>query len=184
MTSAFVQSVLSLKVDQGDQYIPTFRCKPSEALAREQELLTELAEVMLQIEAMNAVYREHRWTRYFPCTNADGHIHSSLTGCPSVRITTGMAWTPSLSGKTVEEAVKELGPLLCSICFPSAPVEWCRSKSELNAKPVCEGSGKSPEQASVKRRGMRANGECQACSYHGQLTSYGLTRKHQPTQEA
>ena len=33
-------------------------------------------------------------------------------------------WLPKLSGMTEAEAVEEHGPALCSVCFPSAPVEW------------------------------------------------------------
>lgn len=80
--------------------------------------------LVTRIEGMEATYREHRWTRYFPCLSDHGHIHSSLRGCSSVYPTTPMGWTPQLSGKTVEDAVAELGPALCTICFPSAPVEW------------------------------------------------------------
>jgi hypothetical protein len=81
-----------------------------------------------QIGAMEEIYREQRWTRFFPCRNADGHIHSSLRGCSTVYATTPMGWYPNLSGKTAEDAVAELGPALCSVCFPSAPVEH-RSKT-------------------------------------------------------
>lgn len=75
------------------------------------------------IAELDAVYRADPWTRYFPCTNRDGHIHRSLA-CSTLRPTTQMAWTPGLSGKPVEDAVAELGEALCSVCFPAAPVAW------------------------------------------------------------
>jgi hypothetical protein len=124
MTRAQVDEQLRCLVSvHGDTFDVRYGLKPSEALVREQEKVAKLAGVMLQIEEMEKVFRANRWNRFFPCLNADGHIHSSFHGCPSVRATTAMAWYPQLSGKTVEDAVAELGPALCSICFPLAPVE-------------------------------------------------------------
>jgi hypothetical protein len=107
-----------------------------EALSREAarlfeqqgQLRVEQAQALLAVREMEAVYRKAPWARYFPCTNRDGHIHSSYRDCPSVQWDTAMAWRPDLSGLTVEEAVqmppKGLGYALCSICFPLAPVEY------------------------------------------------------------
>ena len=39
----------------------------------------------------------------------------------------------------LDKGTSVAGVLTRSHC-PSAPVEWCKSKSELNAKPVCTGS--------------------------------------------
>jgi hypothetical protein len=138
----------------------------------------KVAKLREQIELMEEIYLASPWQRFFPCLNSDGHIHASLHGCSSVRFDTAMGWTPSLSGHTVEEAVAELGPMLCSICFPSAPVEWCRSKSELNAKPVCKGTGQYIQNAT--RQGSRYYANCPECGKYAQLTQYGYVRKHQP----
>lgn len=137
-------------------------------------------ELHAAIDAMEEIYLQAPWQRYFPCLNADGHIHASLRGCPTVRFDTAMGWTPGLSGHTVKEAVAELGPTLCSVCFPSAPVEWCRSKSELNAKPVCDGSGHVPA-AGTSPYARYAT--CPKCSYYGALTPSGLVRKHEPKEK-
>ncbi len=61
------------------------------------------------------------WQRFFMVPG--GHIHAS-TGCHSLRITTLITWLPELSGETEAEAVAEHGAMLCTKCFPSAPVEW------------------------------------------------------------
>ena len=102
-------------------------------LAQEQELLTELAQVVLEINENEKIYRQpqNRWNRYFRCLNSDGHIHSSLRGCPSVHATTPMGWNTRLSGQLADVVVKDLGPTLCSICFPTAPVEWRQKKSDV-----------------------------------------------------
>lgn len=80
----------------------------------------------LRVEAapLQADWAEHRWSRFFfVVSSAHGHIHSSMS-CSTCRPTTGFAWQPSLSGLTEADAVKALGPKLCSVCYPSAPVEW------------------------------------------------------------
>lgn len=84
-----------------------------------------------QVAAMEAVYRANPWTRYFPCRNADGHIHSSQRGCSTVRWDTDMGWAVEMSGQDVATAVDWLGETLCSVCFPDAPARWCRTRSEV-----------------------------------------------------
>jgi hypothetical protein len=93
----------------------------------------QVASLRTNIDDMEAVYREAPWTRWFKCTNADGHIHSSLRGCPTVRFDTGMTWFTDMSGQDVAAAVADprLGPTLCSVCFPDAPAEHCRSLSDI-----------------------------------------------------
>lgn len=93
------------------------------------DLITALGNLITEREA---VWKAGGcWSRYFPCLNADGHIHSSLRGCPTVRQDTQMSWATELSGKTVAEAVAGLGETLCSVCFPEAPAGWCRTRSEV-----------------------------------------------------
>lgn len=92
-------------------------------LLAEIEAESALASAMLAVQAMEAIYRKAPWQRFFPCTNSDGHIHATYRDCSSVGWDTPMAWRPDLSGLTVDAAVAKLGPALCSICFPLAPVE-------------------------------------------------------------
>jgi hypothetical protein len=131
MTNAQVLEQLRLAVRNGDARDLTYRMTPSDAITAERELRTSVARIELLINGAEAIYRQHRWSRYFPCLNSDGHIHSSLRGCPTVRWDTAMGWTPQLSGKSVEEAVADRGPTLCSLCFPAAPLEWCQKKSDV-----------------------------------------------------
>lgn len=81
--------------------------------------------------AMEATWREYKWTRWFPCLNSDGHIHSSLRGCKTVNMSTSMGWETGLSGRPVEAVIEALGPRLCSVCFPEAPVEHCQSLRDI-----------------------------------------------------
>jgi hypothetical protein len=95
-------------------------------------LAATAATLTAEWDALEAIHTASPWTRYYPCLNADGHIHRSLSGCPTVHWDTRMGWAPKLSGHTVAEAVAELGETLCSVCFPDAPVEWRQSRSDLN----------------------------------------------------
>ena len=82
---------------------------------------TEHARIIGQIQALDAIWRQHGWTRYYPCRNTNGHIHTSERGCSTVQPTTDMGWWPELSGKTPAEVVELHGPALCSVCYPDAP---------------------------------------------------------------
>lgn len=73
--------------------------------------------------ALEAVWSEHRWSRFFLVDNVDGHIHKSMN-CSTCYPTTRFRWLPVLSGLTEAEAVTAHGSILCTVCFPSAPVEW------------------------------------------------------------
>jgi hypothetical protein len=70
-------------------------------------------------------YDRRPWSRYWLVTSSDGHIHRSTccSTCNKGLNRTGFALTPFLSGKADSDAVADLGPALCSVCFPEAPVE-------------------------------------------------------------
>ena len=72
------------------------------------------------------------WSRFFLVTNTGGHIHSG-TNCSTCRWDTSFAWLPELSGLTEADAVEEYGEILCSICYPSAPVEWTNGVNKKTA---------------------------------------------------
>lgn len=65
------------------------------------------------------------WVRFFLLTSSDGHIHRSMSchTCNKGRKASTFALMPMLSGTSIEAAVAALGPALCSVCFPEAPVE-------------------------------------------------------------
>ena len=69
------------------------------------------------------------WSRFFIVRNHGGHIHSSLA-CSTCRPTTEFGWTPELSGLDEAHAVAAYGAILCTVCFPSAPVEFTSGVSK------------------------------------------------------
>ena len=99
--------------------------KPAEELRKLEEREAKLAELDLAAEELERTYTG--WSRFFLVTSSPGHVHSSMY-CSTCRPTTTYGWLPELSGKDEPEAVAELGPTLCSVCFPSAPTEWTTGK--------------------------------------------------------
>lgn len=80
----------------------------------------ELDAVDVELRELNAVHDAQGWSRFWLVPG--GHIHSS--GCSTCSPTTRLVLVAELSGTNLETAVNTLGPLLCTVCFPDAPVEW------------------------------------------------------------
>ena len=98
------------------------------ANAERERLFSDLAAVCAGLKEAGAAYAG--WPRFFPTqTSGGGHVHAS-TSCRTLYTSTDIRWRPDLSGKTVEEAVAELGPLLCQVCFPEARAEYKRDPRE------------------------------------------------------
>jgi hypothetical protein len=115
------------------------------------------------------------WNRFFLVQ----HIHSNQH-CSSFRPTTRVGWLPDVSGLTEAEAVAEHGATLCTICFPTAPVELTTPKADPT---VCAGSGGPYDHDRLTGR-ERAHyspaGYCPVCGEWTALTARysGKLRKH------
>ena len=116
-----------------------------------------------------------RWSRFFLVQASNGHIHSDLSSHRCSRTnTTAHSWLPDLSGLTEADAVAAYGPLLCTVCYPDAPVEWTIGKP----KPArCSGTVK---EGTTWRRGMKTYAECTECGTQQIRTTTGL-RAHKPS---
>jgi hypothetical protein len=113
------------------------------------------------------------WSRFFLVK----HIHSNQR-CSSFRPTTRVGWLPNVSGLTEVEAVKEHGETLCTICFPSAPVELTTKAVDPS---LCSGSGKyhSTEHLTGRETSYYSPaGYCPDCLRWNTLTKTGVMRKH------
>lgn len=138
--------------------------------------IAELAEARLFSQAVDGLLRDASaqytgWTRFFLVANTDGHIHRS-TRCQTCHISTRMLWLPTLSGLTEGDAVAEHGPRLCSVCFPSAPVEW--TLGVPSDKNYCPGSDKRI----AGSYSPRAYVKCPDCGKTVGLTQGRQIRKH------
>lgn len=131
----------------------------------------KLAEIAEAERPLHAEYDADPWPRFFLVLNTGGHIHRTRN-CVTTFPTTRWGWLPNLSGLTEEDAVKDQGPRLCSVCYPSAPVEWTLG---LPKAPKCPGSGQR-----VQRIGRSSYGSCPVCHKSYKLSEVGLIRAHKP----
>lgn len=109
---------------EGGKLLAWARNDLERTVARWHEAVAECTAIRAEMKPLDDEFEANPWSRFFLVTSsAGGHIHSS-TACSTTRIRTGFAWLPTLSGLTEKDAVEAHGPLLCTVCYPSAPVEW------------------------------------------------------------
>lgn len=77
-------------------------------------------------------HRRGGWTRYYLVDNTNGHVHKD-TRCSSCFPTTVYSWLIEESGMTAEDLVYLAGVQACTVCFPWAPVDVLKRKSQLES---------------------------------------------------
>jgi hypothetical protein len=164
------QEYIDLGYDHAGRY-----AKRIEALrANEPMLVAEVsraADVAREFDEANYT----GWTRFFLVK----HIHSNRY-CSSFRATTRVGWLPDVSGLTEAEAVAEHGATLCTICFPSAPVELTTAALDPS---LCTGSGGPYDKERLtgrERSYYSPAGYCPVCGEWTSLTARysAKLRKH------
>lgn len=101
-----------------------------EALNTVQDIKDAITAKRIEAQPLEAEFEAKQWSRFFLVNNTNGHIHSSMN-CSTCFYDTSFSWLPELSGLTERVAVEEHGEILCSVCFPSAPVEWTTGISKV-----------------------------------------------------
>lgn len=104
-----------------------------------QSALDKLAEARAErdaadeaVKAQSALWAQHgRWMRYSVVPG--GHIHTNWRDCHTLRPSTTVLWAYQASGDTVDEAIEVYGTVLCTHCFPDAPVANCGGKTLTDA---------------------------------------------------
>jgi hypothetical protein len=122
---------------------------PGFLLTRHNDLVIARDVLCLRRWDLHQIHGEHEWSRFFLVTNSNGHIHRS-TSCSTCFSTTEYAWLTDLSGRSEAEAVEALGEILCSVCFPSAPVEWTNGESNEVKRTRAEREAAKAERAAKK----------------------------------
>jgi len=89
------------------------------------------------------------WSRFFLVQNTNGHIHSTMS-CSTCFADTDFAWLPELSGLTETDAVEAYGEILCSVCFPSAPVAWTNGVAKVTLAAKAERAAAKAERDATK----------------------------------
>jgi predicted RNA-binding Zn-ribbon protein involved in translation (DUF1610 family) len=118
--------------------------------AKIKDALEKYDDLVLQCKAKYAELKEWTdkytgWSRFYLVSG--GHIHSSMdcSTCNNGKSATNFIWLPQLSGLTEKEAVESEGAILCTVCFPSAPVEWTNAYDLAHLVKLakrCEGGGR------------------------------------------
>lgn len=155
-----------------------------ERLQRLQDQRDALSSDWFAIKAETTPYddeftRRGGWSRFFHVTNSNGHIHHSMH-CSTCFPTTRYAWLVEMSGQSEEEALQGLGKaghVLCSVCFPNAPVEWYSKRQDPS---VCEGSGQYYDSSLPSRTGYYSGnwGTCKVCGTRQTVTKGLKIRSH------
>lgn len=120
--------------------------------------------------------RRGGWSRFF--TVPGGHVHSGLR-CEggTIRATTLIGWTPHLSGKSEAEAIeffRSMAHVMCSHCFPNAPV----------ITPIgtvyCEGSRQPGKEGTWVYSFPNGTAVCTGCGQRQTVTPTRNIRAHKP----
>lgn len=154
--------------------------RAADALAAHQVAMAAVTAARDLVEQLDQVWRTHgQWSRFFNVPG--GHIHRS-TMCHSLHVTTQIGWLPELSGESEAEAVAKFGTVLCSKCFPAAPVEWTTKAPKSLDPSLCPGSGKYVSDANLRLHSPR--GTCPECGQYVSVTSCANARKHKRPETA
>ncbi|KJL49575.1 hypothetical protein RS84_00049 [Microbacterium hydrocarbonoxydans] len=146
-----------------------------------------LAGIAAEEAPLHAEYARRPWSRFFLVQG--GHIHSSMhcSTCNRNGKLTAFAWLPELSGQTEAEAVAAQGAVLCTTCYPSAPLSWTdfyEREAERKAAEYCTGSGTTDWKDGQVRTGFMSGngGYCAHCGGWAGTTSRSskTMRKHKP----
>lgn len=144
------------------------------ALREYDAAMLAVASARLAVDELVEVWRTHgQWSRFFMVTG--GHIHSS-TSCHSLHVSTQIGWLPDLSGESEAYAVAAYGAVLCSKCFPSAPVAWTTTAPRPADPNECPGSKKYVPGANLRLCSPR--GVCPVCGQSISVTRNAKARKH------
>lgn len=120
-----LQEAVDVVTARGDQYQVSYGAKASDVLAKWDAAHEATGDRWAEWQDAEQEYGG--WSRFYLVV--DGHIHRSLR-CSTCYDTTRFGWLTELSGLTEVEAVAEYGAVLCSVCYPSAPVEYVGGKSD------------------------------------------------------
>ena len=130
MTYGEVWAKIEAMVAAGDTTKPFHVAAPrsaAELLDAQTDLETLRRANRREVEPLREEYaRRNGWLRYFVVTSSTGHVHSNVY-C-SHRGSTTYGWMPDYSGAEVDTMIAELGPVMCSKCYPDAPLAFTSKK--------------------------------------------------------
>jgi hypothetical protein len=126
------------------------------------------------------------WSRFFlVVSSVGGHVHSSMdcSTCNNGKDFTDFNWLPELSGLTEADAVASQGAILCTVCYPSAPIHFTNA-AELAAQAKADASCKGSLTYNYNRETARTGyaygnaATCNDCGARVTLTKSDKMRRH------
>lgn len=121
-----------------------------EIIAKYRQARTEANEIGIRISNLNAIYLQHKWTRAYLVTNANGHVHKNKN-CSTCFPSTNYLWLTQYSGSPEEIIVSDAGQDACTVCYPSAPAEVLNRPSVIVTEEKLEKEARKAERAEAKR---------------------------------
>jgi len=146
------------------------------AIGRATDMHDVIAALETKCEQIDMEYASRPWSRFISVE--DGHVHSG-TRCAkgTIRVTTKIGWHPELSGTTEADAVAKLGPMLCTHCFPTAPVEWTIGTAKKKVTDgYCDGQGE--QGINLDMSYVTPRGNCPKCKQGTGISRTGKVLKH------
>lgn len=155
-------------------------------LGEYEDYLAEAQAKLKQItDALDAHERNYAgWSRFWCVPN--GHIHRTMScsTCNKMGNRTRFYLAHEVSGMDEAAAVNAQGPVLCTVCFPTAPLNWTNGLDEAaKAKKAaqCPGSGRYYDSnLPHESRRMAKWATCPECGDRPAMTSTGKLRAHKP----
>lgn len=163
-----------------------------------------LTDARLAVEEVNQEFASRPWSRFWLVCTSNGHIHRS-THCQTCNRRgrpTGFALVPYLSGQTAADAVADLGPALCSVCFPEAPVEsreqatiparlalalkeqgseaFLKARQEASAKASAKAADRCPGSGERVQTDRYGYAKCQCCGWQARSASGKVPAHRRP----
>jgi len=131
------------------------------------ELKEQKAKIQAEINKLDAIYKQDRWTRAFLVINSNGHVHSSMD-CNTCFSTTRYQWLIQYSNDDENTIVEDAGRDACTICYPSAPAEVLNRPSRIvTADKVAKAKAKAERDA--KREAKLAKEKANAPTKSGEF---------------
>lgn len=132
----------------------------AESIVKRDALIVVRDSLHVIIDECNADWRANgRWSRFYLVNNSNGHIHSSVS-CSTCFHDTNFSWLTDLSGLDEVDAVQAEGEVLCTICYPSAPVAWTNGISRRDKEAKAEREAVKAERQRIKaEKSLSINGD-------------------------
>lgn len=132
----------------------------AESIVKRDALIVVRDSLHVIIDECNADWRANgRWSRFYLVNNSNGHIHSSVS-CSTCFHDTNFSWLTDLSGLDEVDAVQAEGEVLCTICYPSAPVAWTNGISRRDKEAKAKREAEKAERQRIKaEKSLSINGD-------------------------